>query len=74
MQLTIVVHSFGIKLINAKQQGVWNIGTPLKSVYEYASREKDVDSAPAPNHFPKDTTMDLTKLNTFLETLSQNEI
>jgi dTDP-4-dehydrorhamnose reductase len=63
-----------IKLIKAEQKGVWNIGTPVKSVYEYASREIDVDSAPAPDHFPKDTTMDLTKLNTFLETLSKKEV
>jgi hypothetical protein len=29
---------------------------------------------PAPKHFPKDTTMDLTKLDTFLETLSEIEV
>jgi hypothetical protein len=40
-------------------------------MYEYASREKDVNSAPAPDHFPKDTTMDLTKLNNFLKTYDE---
>lgn len=63
-----------IQLIKNDKNGVWNIGTPTKSVYEYASREKDVNAVPAPDHFPKDTTMDLTKLNTFLETLSKKEV
>lgn len=58
-----------IKLISESQTGIWNIGTPTKSMYEYASREKEVTGAPSPPHFPKDTTMDLTKLNNFLETL-----
>ena len=60
-----------IKLIKSEQKGVWNIGTPTKSMHEYASREKDVNSAPAPDHFPKDTTMDLTKLNNFLKTYDE---
>lgn len=63
-----------IQLIRNNQKGVWNIGTPVKSVYEYASRERKVNPMPAPDHFPKDTTMDLTKLNTFLETLSETEV
>ena len=63
-----------ISLIVNNQTGVWNIGTPAKSVYEYASREKEVNPMPAPSHFPKDTTMNLTKLNTFLETLSEDTV
>lgn len=63
-----------VQLITNNQTGVWNIGTPAKSVYEYASREKNVNAMPAPEHFPKNTTMDLTKLNTFLETLPETKV
>ena len=60
------------KLIEAGETGLWNIGTPTKSVYEYAKRiREDVEAAEAPAHFPLNTTMNLDKLNHFLEKIKQ---
>lgn len=60
------------KLIEADETGLWNIGTPTKSVYEYAKRSReDVEAAQAPSHFPLNTTMNLDKLNHFLEKIKQ---
>ena len=57
-----------IKLIESGETGVWNIGTQDKSVYDLAILSNDrTEPAMAPPHFPLNTTMDLSKINEFLE-------
>tara|TARA_B110000902_G_C14273493_1_gene574097 strand:+ start:280 stop:984 length:705 start_codon:yes stop_codon:yes gene_type:complete len=57
-----------IKLIESGETGVWNIGTHDKSVYDLAILSNDrTEPAMAPPHFPLNTTMDLSKINEFLE-------
>lgn len=55
------------QLITGGATGLYNIGTPVKSMYELAKQTNpDVIPGKAPDHFPKDVTMDLTKMNNFL--------
>jgi nucleoside-diphosphate-sugar epimerase len=53
-----------IKLINKNIKGVFNVGTQDKSLSEIAPNS---NITPPPNHVPKDTRMDLTKLNNLLK-------
>ena len=55
-------------MVKLGANGLYNIGTPTKSVYDLASKSKpDIQKAEAPDHFPNDVTMDLTKMNNKLE-------
>lgn len=57
-----------IKMIEGGATGLYNIGTPAKSMFELAQQTNpDVESIEAPDHFPKNITMDLTKMNKFLK-------
>jgi dTDP-4-dehydrorhamnose reductase len=51
-----------IKLIDNGSEGVYNVGTEIKSMYEMASETRDVGKILTPTHVPKNQTMDLTKL------------
>jgi dTDP-4-dehydrorhamnose reductase len=54
--------------------GVYNIGTPTKSMFDLAKRSnRNVKAAIAPDHFPKDVTMDLTKMEEFLKDRYEND-
>lgn len=53
-----------IKLINKGANGVYNVGTKDKSLKEIAPNSKIV---PPPDYVPKDTRMDLNKLNSLLQ-------
>lgn len=53
-----------IKLINKNASGVFNVGTGSKSLKELAPFSKSI---PSPIHVPKDTRMNLNKLNNFLK-------
>jgi dTDP-4-dehydrorhamnose reductase len=55
-----------IKLIDNGSEGVYNVGTEIKSMYEMASETRDVGKILTPSHVPKNQTMDLTKLETSL--------
>lgn len=59
-----VISSLIIKSIKNKLSGVYNIGTEKKSIFELASKTKDSIPSYAPEHVPKDTTMNLNKFNT----------
>lgn len=62
-----VMAEITIQMIKANASGLYNIGTPVKSMYELAKQTNpDVIPGKAPDHFPKDVTMDLTKMNNFL--------
>lgn len=52
-----------IKLIEGNACGVYNVGTGDKFLKELAPKSEEI---PAPSHVPKDTRMNLTKLNKFL--------
>lgn len=52
-----------IKLINKDAQGVFNVGTGDKWLKELAPNAEEIE---APIHVPKDTRMNLDKLNKFL--------
>lgn len=63
-----IIASIFIKMIIAKANGLYNIGTRQKSVWELASQTSaSVEKALAPRNFPLNTTMDLTKMNNFLK-------
>lgn len=66
---TPVISELVIKLIENGASGLYNVGTPTKTIYELASRTKDVTETISPPHIPKNVTMDLTKLNQFLSKL-----
>lgn len=61
------IAEIAIKMVKRNATGLYNIGTPTKSMYELARRtNSEVKEAIAPDHFPTDVTMDLTKMNQFL--------
>lgn len=55
-----------INTIYAEAVGVYNVGTETKTMYELASRTKEVKKVLAPSHVPHNTTMDITKLKQIL--------
>lgn len=56
------------KMIRSNAKGLYNIGTPTKTIYELALRERrDVTESLAPDHVPKNVTMDLTKMEEYLK-------
>ena len=56
-----------VEMIREGATGLYNIGTDPKSVYDLAKQtNRNVQGSIAPDHFPKDLRMDLTKMKTFL--------
>ena len=55
-----------VKLINKNVEGVFNIGTDKKTIYELASQTKKVEKILSPEKTPKNVTMDLNKLLNFV--------
>ena len=55
-----------VKLINKIVEGVFNIGTDKKTIYELASQTKEVEKILSPEKTPKNVTMDLNKLLNFV--------
>lgn len=69
-----VIASIFIKMIKAGASGLYNIGTPTKTIWKLASETSEsVEKALAPRNFPLDTTMDLTKMNKFLINEERNQ-
>jgi len=65
-----VIAKLVITLIENNAQGVFNVGTETKSIYDLALRtNKSVGISHKPPQAPHNTTMDLTKLNNFLKSL-----
>jgi dTDP-4-dehydrorhamnose reductase len=65
-----VIAGLVVKLINNKAQGVFNVGTETKSIYDLALKtNSSVGLSTRPPQAPQNTTMDLTKLNNFLKDL-----
>jgi len=56
-----------IAMVKKGATGLYNIGTPTKSMFELAKETNPrVEESLAPDHFPTDVTMDLNKMNEFL--------
>ena len=51
-----------IQSINKNFKGLYNLGTELKTMYELASKTKNVEKILTPSHIPKNQSMDITKL------------
>jgi len=63
-----VIAGLIIKLINKDAEGIYNVGTEVKSIYDLAKRTKpEVQPIPSPSYAPKDVTMNLTKMENFLK-------
>ena len=57
-----------VEMIKTSAEGLFNIGTPKKSMFDLAKLTKpDVKPGIAPQHFPKDITMNLNKMTEWLE-------
>lgn len=63
---TNVISSLVIDLINKNANGIFNVGTEEKSLYELALKSKLVKPIKKPNYVPDNTTMNLNKLKNFL--------
>jgi hypothetical protein len=58
-----VISKLIIKTIKAKVNGVYNIGTDLKTIHELANQTRVVNKILAPEQAPKNQSMDVSKLN-----------
>jgi dTDP-4-dehydrorhamnose reductase len=56
-----------IKLVQNDNKGIFNVGTKKKSIYDLASKTCDVKASYRPLNTPKNTTMNLNKLNNALK-------
>ena len=67
---TPVIADLVIKLIEGGAEGLYNVGTERKTIYELAQRtNKNVLKSISPPHVPKNITMNLTKMENFLLSL-----
>jgi len=55
-----------IQLIEKDVSGIYNVGTGLKSIYELASKTKDILPSQKPISAPGNTTMDIRKMKSEL--------
>jgi dTDP-4-dehydrorhamnose reductase len=55
-----------VKLINKNVNGVFNVGTDKKTIYDLALQTKEVKKILSPEKTPKNVTMNLNKLLNFL--------
>lgn len=66
-----VISNLIIKLITNNHSGVFNIGTEKKSIYDLASRTKEVKASPRPLNTPKNTTINTNKLKDAIKGANQ---
>ena len=51
-----------IQLINERKEGIYNVGTETKSMFDLAQQTKNVIPMSSPDYVPKNTTMNIMKL------------
>lgn len=69
-----VIADIVIDMVKSGAEGLYNIGTHKKSMFDLAKQSKpDVLEAIAPDHFPKDVTMDLSKMKKHLKECQEQE-
>lgn len=62
-----------IKLVKGKAQGVYNVGTELKTILDLAKQTKpDTQPSQKPEYVPGNISMNLSKLNKFLNENASN--
>lgn len=67
---TPVIAGLVIKLIEGGAEGLYNVGTEKKTIYELAQRSnKEVKKSISPPHVPKDISMNISKMDNFLLSL-----
>lgn len=57
-----VISDLIIKSINKNLNGIYNIGTEKKTIFELGTKTREVIPTYAPDYVPKDTTMSINKL------------
>lgn len=58
-----VIASLVIKLVNNQSNGVFNVGTEVKSIYELVKKsDSKIKPSKKPNHVPHDISMNINKL------------
>jgi dTDP-4-dehydrorhamnose reductase len=63
-----VIAAIVMKMVRYEATGIYNIGTEAKSVHDLAIETNPmVQETKAPDHFPKDLRMDLSKMKQFLD-------
>jgi dTDP-4-dehydrorhamnose reductase len=69
---TPIISELVIKLINGNAEGLYNVGTDKKTIYDLAIKSKNVKKTLSPSHIPKNTTMDISKMKNFLLNLTND--
>lgn len=69
---TPIIADLVIKLIENGATGIYNVGTKTKTIFELGLRSKKVTKTEAPSYVPKNVTMNIDKLNTFLLSLKND--
>jgi len=69
---TPVISELVIKLIKNGAEGLYNVGTERKTIYELAQRtNKDVKKIVSPPHVPKNISMNVSKMENFLKQITE---
>jgi len=69
---TPVISGLVIELIKNGAEGLYNVGTERKTIYELAQRtNKNVKKIVSPPHVPKNISMNVSKMENFLLSLSK---
>ena len=69
---TPVISELVIELIKNGAEGLYNVGTERKTIYELAQRtNKNVKKIVSPDNVPKNISMNVSKMNNFLLSLSK---
>jgi dTDP-4-dehydrorhamnose reductase len=69
---TPVIAGLVIELIKNGADGLYNVGTEKKTIYELAQRtNKSVLKSIAPPHIPKNVTMNISKMENFLKQVTE---
>jgi len=69
---TPVISRLVIQLIKNGAEGLYNVGTEIKTIYELAQRtNKNVKKIVSPPHVPKNISMNVSKMENFLKQITE---
>jgi dTDP-4-dehydrorhamnose reductase len=69
---TPVISGLVIELIENGAEGLYNVGTEKKTIYELAQRtNKNVNKIISPPHVPKNISMNVSKMENFLKQITE---
>jgi len=69
---TPVISGLVIELIKNGAEGLYNVGTERKTIYELAQRtNKNVKNIVSPPHVPKNISMNVSKMENFLKQVTE---